>query len=79
MNRKLTVSLDGGVIDFAHAFSRKTQQPISKIIENYFQELRNVNEVDLPNDLADLCGILDCSDIPDKKELRRMHHENRVN
>ncbi|GHV19684.1 hypothetical protein FACS189494_01950 [Spirochaetia bacterium] len=75
MNRKLTVSLDGDVIDFAHTFSRKTQQPISKIIENYFQELRNVKEIDLPADMAELYGIFEGSKAPGKKEVRKMFHE----
>ncbi|WP_425358171.1 DUF6364 family protein [Treponema primitia] len=42
-NRKLTLSLDSNVIDFAHDFSRKTNKPISKIVEIFFLELRNSN------------------------------------
>ncbi|GHU42954.1 hypothetical protein FACS1894190_12880 [Spirochaetia bacterium] len=75
MNRKLTVSLDGDVIDFTHTFSRKTQQPISKIIENYFQELINVKEIDLPADMAELYGIFEESKAHGKKEIRKMFHE----
>jgi hypothetical protein len=75
MNRKLTLSLDSNVIDFAHDFSRKTNKPISKIIENYFIELRNNNTPSLPRDLGELYGIFEGIDVPDKKEIRKMFHE----
>ncbi|MDR1894773.1 MAG: DUF6364 family protein, partial [Spirochaetales bacterium] len=41
MNRKLTLSLDSKAIDFAHSFSKKVDKPISKIIEDYFLEIKN--------------------------------------
>jgi hypothetical protein len=40
MYRKLTLSLDSSVVDFAHTFSKKYNKPISKIVENYFIELQ---------------------------------------
>jgi hypothetical protein len=43
MNRKLTLSLDSNVVEFAHDFSQRTHKPISKIIENYFIELKDKN------------------------------------
>ncbi|GHV95007.1 hypothetical protein AGMMS50293_13270 [Spirochaetia bacterium] len=79
MNRKLTLSLDSNLIDFAHAFSRKSNKPISKIVENYFIELKSQNTVDLPRDLEELYGIFEGMAIPDKKELRRMFHEKHSN
>jgi hypothetical protein len=75
MNRKLTLSLDSNVIDFAHDFSKKANKPISKIIETYFIELRNNNKVNLPKDLAELYGIFEGTKAPGKKELRKMFHE----
>jgi hypothetical protein len=76
MNRKkLTLSLDANVIDFAHDFSKKVQKPISKIIENYFIELRMKNTTGLPKDLEELYGIFEGIDAPDKKEIRKMFHE----
>jgi hypothetical protein len=75
MNRKLTLSLDSGVIDFAHEFSKKAGKPISKIIETYFVELKNKNPADLPKDLEELYGIFEGIKAPDKKELRKMFHE----
>jgi hypothetical protein len=74
MNRKLTLSLDTQVIDFAHEFSKKAHKPISKIIENYFIELRNKNETGLPKDLEELYGIFEGIDAPDKKEIRKSYY-----
>jgi hypothetical protein len=79
MNRKLTLSLDSNVIDFAHDFSKKVQKPISKIIENYFMELRSKNKTGLPKDLEELYGIFAGIDAPDKKEIRKMFHEKHNN
>ena len=75
MNKKLTLSLDSSIIDFAHDFSNKTKKPISKIIENYFLELKNHNEINLPKDLEELYGIFENKNAPEKKELRRIFHE----
>jgi hypothetical protein len=75
MNRKLTLSLDSNVVDFAHAFSKKYHKPISKIVENYFIELKEKNTTELPKDLEELYGIFEGADAPDKKELRKMFHE----
>jgi len=79
MNRKLTLSLDSGIIDFAHAFSKKANKPISRIIENYLVELKSQNTSTLPRDLEELYGIFEGTDAPDKKELRRMFHEKNSN
>jgi hypothetical protein len=79
MNRKLTLSLDSNVVDFAHAFSKKHNKPISKIVENYFIELKEQNVADLPKDLEELYGIFEGMDAPNKKELRKIFHEKNSN
>jgi hypothetical protein len=43
MNRKLTLILDSNVVDFAQDFSKKYNKQISKIVENYFIELKEQN------------------------------------
>ena len=75
MNKKLTLSLDSNIIDFAHAFSKKTNRPISKIIENYFAEIRRQDTAVLPKELEEIYGIFKGIEVPDKKELRSMFHE----
>jgi hypothetical protein len=75
MNRKLTLSLDSKAIDFAHEFSKKANRPISKIVENYFFELKHKNTTGLPKDLEELYGIFEGIAAPDKKEIRKMFHE----
>jgi hypothetical protein len=79
MNRKLTLSLDSSVIDFARAFSRKYNRPISKIVENYFMELKAKNVAELPEDLEELYGIFEGMDAPNKKGLRKIFHEKNSN
>jgi hypothetical protein len=79
MNKKLTLSMDSSVIDFAHVFSKKTNRPISKIVENYFLELKEQAPVDLPKDLEELYGIFEGIETPGKKELRKMFHEKHSN
>jgi hypothetical protein len=79
MNRKLTLSLDSSVVDFAHAFSKKYNKPISKIVESYFIELKEQTAVDLPKDLEELYGIFEGMDAPDKKKLRKTFHEKNSN
>jgi hypothetical protein len=79
MNRKLTLSLDSNVVDFAHAFSKRYNKPISKIVENYFIELKEQHTTGLPKDLEELYGIFEGTGTPDKKELRKMFHEKNSN
>ena len=79
MSGKLTLSMDPGIIDFAHNFSKKINKPVSRIIEDYFMELKVNNATELPKDLEKLYGIFRDVDVPDKKELRRMFHEKHNN
>jgi len=79
MNRKLTLSMDSGVVDFAHAFSRKINRPISQIIEHYFIELKERKASVLPKDLDEIYGIFEGLKAPDKKAMRIMFHEKNSN
>ena len=79
MNRKLTLSLDSDIIDFAHSFSKKANKPISQLVETYFFELKQRNKTALPKDLEELYGIFEGIKVPEKKELRRMFHEKNSN
>ncbi|MDR2543190.1 MAG: DUF6364 family protein [Treponema sp.] len=79
MNRKLTLSIDSGIADFAHVFSRKINKPISKIFEDYFIGLKEQKTTTLPKDFKELYGIFEGINVPDKKELRRMFHEKNSN
>ena len=75
MTRKLTLSLDSNIVEFAHDFSQKYNKPISKIIEDYFIVLKEQNTAELPEDLEQIYGIFEGIPAPDKKELREMFHE----
>jgi len=75
MTRKLTLSLDSDIIDFAHKFSKNSKKSISRIVENYFLELKEQKVTDMPKDLEEIYGIFEGVPAPDKKELRKMFHE----
>jgi len=81
MSEILTLNMDSEVVKFASNFSRKINKPISRIVEDYFIELKKKNSEDLPlpQDLQELHGIFEGIDVPDKKELRKMFHEKHGN
>ena len=78
MNQKLTLSLDAEIVNFAHSYSKKAGRPVSQIVENYFRELKTAGDPNTPKEVAELRGILKGTDIPDKKELRRIFHEDHL-
>jgi hypothetical protein len=78
MNKKLTLSLDASIVDFAHDYSKKAHKPISKIIEGYFVDLKTKSVPEIPKEVAELYGIIEGITVPDKKELRREFHENHL-
>ena len=79
MVANLTVNMDSEVIEFANDFSQRVNKPLSKIIEDYFMDLKKENIYDLPRDLQEIYGIFEGIDVPDKKELRKMFHEKHSN
>ena len=44
MKKKLTLSINDDLIDFAHDFSKETHQSISHIVEEYLAELKKQQE-----------------------------------
>ena len=78
MNQKLTLSLDADIVDFAHSYSKKSGKPVSQIVENYFRELKTPANPDIPREVAELRGILKGKNVPNKKELRRIFHEDHL-
>jgi hypothetical protein len=75
MYNKLTLSLDSDIIEFAHDYSAKMNKPISKIVENYFSELQKETPSSFCKEVEALYGILEDTDVPDKKVLRKDFHE----
>jgi hypothetical protein len=53
---------------------KKTNKPVSQIVEHYFIALKQRNTAALPKELEELYGIFEGIETPDKKELRRMFH-----
>ena len=79
MNRKLTLSLDSNLVDFAHSYAKETSKPISKIFGDYLAELKVQYTTDMPAELGELYGMFEGLDAPDKKELRKAFHEKSSN
>ncbi|MCL2381388.1 MAG: DUF6364 family protein [Treponema sp.] len=78
MNQKLTLSLDADMVDFAHSYSKHSGRPVSQIVESYFRELKARANPNIPREVAELRGILKGAHIPDKKELKRLFHEDHI-
>ena len=70
MSKKLTLSIDNELIDFAHLYSLKSGISISRLFEQYLINLRNADKQHKLNPkTAALYGIFEKRPIPDKKEL----------
>ncbi len=79
MNRKLTLNIDDGLIEFAHEYSKKTKQSISSIVEKYFENLKEKKRINnLSQSTNELYGILSNTPLPDKKTMRRDFHEKNI-
>ena len=80
MSKKLTLSIDNELIDFAHLYSLKSGISISRLFEQYLMNLRNTdNQHKLNPKTAALYGIFEKHPIPDKKELRKEFYEKGSN
>lgn len=76
MNKKLTLSIDGHLVEFAHEYSRRTKQSISSIVEVYLKKLEAQGSQEIISAKTKrLYGVLSERNLPDKKELRRRFHE----
>ncbi len=62
MDTKLTLKLDREVIEQAKLYARRTEQSVSKIVENYFRfivvEDREKEEFDISPTVRQISGIL---------------------
>jgi hypothetical protein len=58
MNKKLTLNIQDNLIDFAHKYSKKTNQSITAIIEKYLSRLKEETEpAKISDDAKKLYGI----------------------
>lgn len=76
MNQKLILDIDADIAEFAHSYSEKSGRPVSKIVENFFRKLKATTNPEIPEEVAQLRGVLKGKNIPDKKELRKIFHED---
>jgi len=79
MNKKLTLNIDSDLIQFAHQYSKETDQSISAIIEKYLNQLKEVKkETKLSKTANELYGIFSKKPLPDKKIMRAEFHEKSI-
>ncbi len=76
MNKKLTLNIDESLIDFAHLYSKKTNQSISSIIEKYLTALKKENDaLNLSSVAGELYGFFMNDPVPDTNEMSMFLHE----
>ncbi len=76
MNKKLTLNIDDSLIEFAHTYSKETQQSISALFEKYIKGLKKqTQDVELSKATQQLYGILEGQTVPEKSEMRKAFHE----
>ena len=75
MTKKLTLTIDDKVIEFARAYASRTHQSISSIVEQYFERLESQADPGiLSPEASSLYGVLQDSPVPDKTEMRTVFH-----
>ncbi len=80
MNKKLTLNVNEEIIDFAHRYSKKTNQSISHIVEKYLKRLKqDIDQAELSQKTRELYGILENTNVIDKKEMRNKFYEKSIN
>ena len=76
MNRKLTLTIEDHVVEFAKSYARRTNRSISSIVEQYFSRLESEIDVNnLSSVASELYGALESTPLPDKDAIRIAFHE----
>lgn len=75
MNKKLTLSVDESLIDFAKKYSKLNSQSISSIFEKYLIRLKEETSEIVSEPVNELYGIMEDRPLPDKKEIRKFFYE----
>ncbi len=76
MPKKLTLNIDNELISFAHTYSRQNGISVSKLLEQYLNQLRTTDQkLELNPKTSLLYGLFQDSPIPDKNEIRKRFHE----
>ncbi len=58
MDKKLTLKLDGGVIEQAKRYARERGESLSGLVERYFRALVEVGDDPQPGDIAEPAGLV---------------------
>jgi hypothetical protein len=78
MTRKLTLSVNAEVVEFAHRLAKENHYSISRLVEDYFRSLQNrAGNLKLAEKTISLYGRLADKPIPDKAALRHYRYAKR--
>ena len=76
MNKKLTLTIEDHVVEFAKSYAQRTNQSISSIVEQYFSRLESEIDVNnLSSVASELYGAFESTPLPDKDAMRIAFHE----
>lgn len=79
MNTKLTLTIEGSVIEKAKDYAKKSGRSLSDLIESYLQRLISESEIGeetVPEEFKDLFGSVNLpSDLDDKAAIRKIMSE----
>ncbi len=78
MNTKLTLRLDESLIESAKKYSAKTGKPLSHIVANLFEIIKNeklMEEPEFPPTVSSLRGILKGKDIDEKDYKKHLEEK----
>jgi len=83
LKKKLTLIINDDLIEFAHDFSKETNQSISHIVEKYLIELKkqqeqNFEKQKLMKKVEKLYGIFEDNPISNKQVLRITSHNKKL-
>jgi hypothetical protein len=77
MDKKLTLSLDQGVIEKAKRYAKRNKTSLSKMIESYFASLTSQDpsgcEIEITQLVESLTGVIQLPDGFDYKKARAKH------
>ena len=81
MPKKLTLNIDEKLIKFAHSYSKEVNSSLSSIIGNFLQSLKDTRSKKsgkYSKKTASIVGVFSEDKLPNKKEMRKIFHENHI-
>ena len=81
MSKKLTLNIDEELIKFAHIYSKEVNSSLSSIVGNFLWSLRAVHKkkgTKYSQKTAFIVGAFSENKLPEKKQMRKIFHEDHI-